>query len=167
MELWDAYDANGEKLGYDLIRGNPVPAGCYHVVAEVAVRHADGSLLITQRDWSKPNYPGCWELGAGGSVLKGESWLQGGLRELLEETGITAEALEPLFVAANEKSRCIYAGYLCRYDGLKEAVTLQAGETIGFRWLSPAELKAFMGSPQFVTSHRERWFDFVSQLEDN
>ena len=165
MELWDAYDRDGHKLGYDLTRGEPVPAGAYHVVAEVAVRHADGSVLLTQRDWRKPNFPGCWELGAGGSVLKGEDWLDGAKRELREETGIVADHLTPLFVTVREESRGLYAGYLCEYDGPKDAVQLQEGETIGYRWLTPEELREFSQSPEFVSIQRVRWRDFIHETE--
>ena len=165
MELWDACDINGKKLGYDLVRGEPVPDGVYHVVAEVAVRHADGSVLLTQRDLSKPNYPGDWELGAGGSVLRGEGWLAGAKRELLEETGIGAETLTPLFVTSGEKTHCVYAGYVCEYDGPKDAIVLQPGETIGYRWLTPAELREFSQKPEFVGSHRVRWHAFIHEAE--
>ena len=161
MELWDACDQSGQKLGYDLVRGEPLPAGVYHVVAEIAVRHSDGSILLTRRDLSKPNYPGCWEMGAGGSVLKGEGWLEGALRELREETGIMADTLEPLFVTQGERTHCVYAGYLCRYGGPKDAITLQPGETIGYRWLTSEELLAFSRDPSFVNSHRTRWYDFM------
>lgn len=161
MELWDACNEKGEKLGFDLVRGEPVPAGCYHVVAEIAVVHADGSVLITQRDHQKATYPGYWELGAGGSVIKGEGWLEGAMRELREETGIRAEALEPFFVTHNPNNHCIYAGYLCRYDGPKDGVVLQPGETIAYRWLTPEALRAFADQPEFVNSHRARWQDFL------
>lgn len=35
MELWDAYSAAGEKLGFDLIRGKDIPPATYHLVAEI------------------------------------------------------------------------------------------------------------------------------------
>ena len=165
MELWDACDAGGAKLGYDLVRGEAIPAGCYHAVAEIAVLHADGSVLVTRRDERKPLYPGFWELGAGGSVLKGETWEQGALRELREETGIRAERLEPLFVLSRADNHCIYAGYLCRYDGPKDAVILQEGETVDYRWLRPGELADFLKRDDFVTTHRTRWAAFLRQAQ--
>ena len=165
MELWDAYDARGRKTGGVLARGERIPAGLYHAVAEIAVRHTDGSILITQRDWSKPNYPGCWELGAGGSVLLGESWLAGARRELKEETGLTADPLVNIFWAVKPRNQGIYIGYAGMYSGPKDAVCLQEGETIGYRWLSPRELAEFMRSPEFVASHRTRWRVYLHQLE--
>ena len=165
MELWDAYDAFGRRTGALLTRGEPVPPGCFHVVAEVAVRHADGSLLVTRRDPRKPNFPGCWEIGAGGSVLAGESWQEGARRELREETGLEARALIPLFLAVRPENGGIYAGFLCQYDGSKDAVRLQEGETIGYRWLSPRELLACVERPDFTVSQRQRWRVFLHQLE--
>ena len=45
MELWDAYDRNGNKTGEILVRGEPIPEGRYHLVSEVLVRHVDGSSI--------------------------------------------------------------------------------------------------------------------------
>ena len=96
MELWDAYDVRGNSLEHTLIRGEEVPAGEYHLVADILVRHTDGSFLLTQRDPQKPAFPGCWELSAGGSVLAGETALSGAMRELREETGLSAERMTHL-----------------------------------------------------------------------
>ena len=35
MEIWDAYTAEGEKLEFDLIRGEEIPQGAYHLMAEI------------------------------------------------------------------------------------------------------------------------------------
>ena len=48
MELWDAYDAQGKRIGETLIRGEPIPNGRYHMVCEALVRHADGEYLLMQ-----------------------------------------------------------------------------------------------------------------------
>lgn len=73
MELWDAYYPDGTPAGCDLIRGEKIPENLRHMVAEASVMHRDGDILLMQRDFDKPNYPGFRESGAGGSVLKGES----------------------------------------------------------------------------------------------
>lgn len=44
MELWDAYDVRGNSLEHTLIRGEEVPAGEYHLVADILVRHTDRQL---------------------------------------------------------------------------------------------------------------------------
>lgn len=83
-ELWDAYDCNANKLDGTLTRGEKIPEGMYHPVAEIIVRHKDGSFLAMQRDFSKKHYGGFWEISAGGAVKKGETALEGAVRELFE-----------------------------------------------------------------------------------
>lgn len=133
-EIWDAYKKDGTLAGIDLVRGQAIPEGLFHVVGGVMVRHKDGSYLLMQRDRNKQNYPGFWELGASGSILKGETPLQGAERELLEECGITSDGLELIFVT--KSGVAFYYNYLCIIGCPKDSVSLQKGETIAYRWIS-------------------------------
>lgn len=138
MEVWDAYDGQGHLTGSELVRGEPVPNGLYHLVASVLVEHADGTYLLMKRDPSKPNWPDVYEASAGGSALKGETPLQAAKRELEEETGITGGQWSPLY--QEKGAHTLYAGFLCRIDGDKNAIRLQKGETVAFRWVTAEEL---------------------------
>ena len=96
MELWDAYDRNIQKIdGMTLVRGeeSSIPKGVYHMVVFILVRHTDGQYLLMRRSPGKA-FPLYWEATAGGSVLQGETAVQGAIRELREETGIEADSLE-------------------------------------------------------------------------
>ena len=87
-EIWDAYDKELNKIdNVQLIRGEPIPDGFYHLVCDIVVKHTDGTYLLMQRDFKK-TFGGMWELTAGGSALAGETPLEGAMRELREETGI-------------------------------------------------------------------------------
>lgn len=164
IELWDAYYEDGTLAGSDLIRGGEIPKGLRHAVAEVFVLHKDGAVLLMQRDYGKPNYPGLWESGAGGSVLKGERIIDGAKRELLEETGIVADGdLEDIYRIVTDTT--IYHGYLCVTAIPKEAIRLQKGETIAFRWVDRAEFKNVFYSDAFVDKLRERLGEFVALLK--
>ena len=96
MEIWDGYNADGTLAGVDLIRGEEIPKGLYHLVCEILVRHVDGDYLLMQRDFNKEGYPGFFEATAGGSALKGEDKLACAKRELFEETGIASEDFEEI-----------------------------------------------------------------------
>ena len=96
MEIWDGYFADGTPAGRDLVRGEAIPEGLYHMVCQILVRHTDGDYLLMQRDFAKPNFGGCYDATAGGSALKGEDPFTCARRELLEETGITAGSLEKI-----------------------------------------------------------------------
>lgn len=165
-ELWDAYDRKENKLGFDLIRGESIPEGTYHLVCDTVVRHTDGDYLIMQRDYNKTAYPGFFQVGAGGSVLKGESPLEGALRELAEESGIiaTENDLTPIHLYVCDETQSIYYKYLCVTDCPKDSVTLQEDETIAYKWLSKEEFLAFMESGDAIDVQRERLKGFLDSI---
>ena len=88
MEIWDLYNERRELTGRDQIRGEEIPEGCYHLVVHVWIRNSRGEYLISQRSADRPTFPLKWEC-VGGSVLKGESSLEGALRETKEEVGLS------------------------------------------------------------------------------
>ena len=55
MELWDGYCLDGTLADHDLVRGEPIPQGLYHLVCEILVRHIDGHYLLMQRDPKSEN----------------------------------------------------------------------------------------------------------------
>ena len=152
MELWDAYDGEFRRIqGVSLVRGEPIPAGIYHLVCEVLVRHTDGSYLLMRRDPRK-HYGGLWESTAGGSALQGERPLDCARRELREETGIRAEELQELGRVRSADTH--YVEFLCETDWPKDGVTLQEGETVAYRWVSRAEFLSLRGE-ELVTKRMQ------------
>ena len=145
MELWDAYNSNYEKIeGMSLVRDEEIPACVYHLVCHVLVRHVDGTYLLMQRDPTKSVYPNYWEATAGGSVLKGETVLEGAFRELREETGIVAQTLEELNRDVGKSQ--LNVRFLCITDCDKRSVKLQPGETCAFKWATATEILAMTES---------------------
>lgn len=140
MELWDAYDENLVKAENTvLVRGEPIPCGLFHLVCEILVKHIDGTYLLMQRDTRK-HLGGMWEATAGGSALKGETPSECARRELLEETGILSDALMPLGHETNLCHQTHYFEFLCHTDRKKDAVKLQDGETIAYKWVTKDKL---------------------------
>jgi 8-oxo-dGTP diphosphatase len=162
-KLWDAYLADGRKAGRTIARGEPIPKGLYHIVADVLVKHADGDHLVMQRDPHLVVFPGQFEAGASGAVLAGETPYEGALRELLEETGLIADSLTFLFTVNNQRETLFFC-YLCSTSCDKQSVTLQEGETIAFRWLSEAEFLAFFQSQEFAAGPRERRTPYLNAV---
>ncbi len=168
MEIWDGYNQDRTLAGIDLIReeefkNGGFPKGLYHLVADIIVRHTDGTFLVMQRDFNKEGHPGEWEIGAGGSVLKGETAYEGALRELREETGIVAQKLIPINVITTVHRNGVgvhYYTYLCITDMDKDAVILQEGETIDHRWLPLTEILNGSFVPQ-------RSIDILSMITDS
>lgn len=163
METWDAYNEDGTLAGCDLIRGEPIPKGLRHLVCEVLVRHEDGTHLLMRRDFNKQGYPGHYEAAAGGSALKGESAVQGALRELREETGISADKLRPLYREVTDNT--IYSGFLCVTDCAKDSVTLQEDETISYLWLDRVAFLQFVDSPEYIPELKKRQAGYLNSLK--
>jgi 8-oxo-dGTP pyrophosphatase MutT (NUDIX family) len=155
-EIWDGYLADGSLAGVDLVRGEPIPEGLYHLVCDILVRHTDGDYLLMQRSRLKPNYAGWYEATAGGSALKGEDALTCARRELQEETGIRADSLTELGSCVVKDT--IYRQYLCLTSCHKEAVTLQPGETVAYRWLTPEALREAIDSGEILSTAMTRWW---------
>ena len=89
-EFWDIYDENRNKTGNLAQRdGYEFKDGEYHIVVTGIIFNSKYEILISKRaSWKK--YGGLWECN-GGSILAGETSLEGILRELKEELGINLE----------------------------------------------------------------------------
>ena len=159
MELWDAYDQRGNKLEGHLVRGMPIPAGVYHLVCCIVVRHIDGDFLLMRRSPEKEHYPNIWEIGAGGSVLRGETARDSARRELEEETGIVGGQWSSMGRYLEDDT--IYEGFLCVTDCQKDSVRLQEGETVDYRWLSREEFISFFDSSDCIARFRNRLGSYV------
>ena len=164
MELWDAYTREGVKTGETLVRGEPIPAGRYHLVCEVLVRHGDGDYLCMIRSRRKPNYPLFPECTAGGSALKGEEPLTCIRRELREETGIVWEDFEEIAISIRDKDASLFHSYFATVDWPKDAITLQEGETEGFEWLSEGEFIELVNSGRMIPEQLERMRGFYEKM---
>ena len=169
MEIWDLYDENGNKTGetWERSRAKEIPEGRYHIVCDILIRHADGEFLLTLRDPNKDIYPCCWEASAGGSALAGETPEEGAQREMLEETGLKAEKLELISVNYKLPSRSVIYAYLGVVNGPKDAVRLQAGETVDYRWMDADSFLRLIRTEPVLKIQYPRYKPYLDQLEEN
>lgn len=166
MEIWDAYSEDGSLAGFDLVRGKPVPGGYFHLVGETIIRHADGDFLLVRRSFEKDIFPGKWEIGAGGSALKGENSLQAATREVFEETGISEGIFKELYRFADKKYRTIFCGYILMTNCRKDSVKLQSGETVDYKWIDADELIKHFHSDECPQPVKERLKDYINSIKN-
>ena len=162
MEIWDGYLIDGTLANHDLVRGEPIPNGLYHLVSEILVRHIDGDYLLMRRDTRKPNSGGYYEATAGGSALKGEDKMSCAKRELLEETGIYSNNLREIGCYTSHDT--IYHNFLCVTDCDKSSITLQEGETISYKWISESDFAAFVNSNEMIDIQRIHYRDYFVKM---
>lgn len=159
MELWDAYDKDFNKIeDMTLVRGEEIPAGVFHLVCDIIVRHTEGEYLLMKRDPRK-HFGGMWEATAGGAAIHNETPLECAVRELREETGIAANELVEVGRTSNRNT--FFVEYLCVTDCAKDSVVLQAGETVAYKWVSREELLS-MKKSELVTERMQR---FIKELQ--
>ena len=111
------------------------------------IKNSKGEYLISQRSENKPKFPLKWKC-VGGSVLKGESSLQGAIRETKEEVGIDLTQLDGKLVYTKirkvikgRKCNDIMDVWLFEYNGdvnLKNATTYEVRDT---KWVKKEEIK--------------------------
>lgn len=163
MEIWDGYFRDGTRANIDLVRGDILPDGLYHMVCEVLVQHKDGDYLLMRRDISKSNYGGYYEATAGGSALKGEDKMACVKRELLEETGVVSENFKELGRFIYDDYKCIFYTFLCTTDCDKTSIALQNGETMSYKWVNETDFISFVNSKEIIKIQKNRYLNYFNQ----
>ena len=130
-EYNDIYDKDRKLTGRVHRRGTPWKKGEYGLVVCVWVYDGHGKVLLTRRAPEK-SAAGTWE--NSGGVKAGEDSLTAIVRELREETGITAKPEEFELLDACTERGTHYDHYCLRRDPAKVKVVLQPGETDGVQW---------------------------------
>ena len=137
-ELWELYDGNKRPTGKTLLRGQQIPNGFWHIIVDVWTIAADGRLLLTRRHPDK-TWPLLWE-GTAGSVLAGESSMDGAKRELREETGLVAEEGQITLLSSEKADRFFFDNYLYLCPRTDPELSLQPGEVSEARFVDIREL---------------------------
>ncbi len=155
-EYWDLYDEALHPLGRAHRRGEPMEAGTYHLGVDVWVVNSRGEILLTLRAPEKRELPDEWE-NTCGSVLDGETALEGAMRELREETGIAAGPDELEEIHCHRGGNTFSYTYLLRRDVPLSALAFQPGETVDAMWVTPEKLDAMVARPVGARPAGERW----------
>lgn len=153
MELWDLYTENREPTGRTHVRGEVIPDGYYHLVVHVWIQNSKGEYLISQRAASRPTFPLMWEC-VGGSVLAGETSLEGALRETKEEVGLDLSPDSGRVILT--KTRSSYSDivdvWLFRYDGDVSLRNATTDEVAQVQWMTPVQVRELFDSGRLVES---------------
>lgn len=153
-EFWDIYDKDRNKTGKLAQRGvDKFKEGEYHIVVTAVILNSKNEILLTQRASFK-TFPFMWECN-GGSILAGETSLQGILREVKEEVGVEFSEEEAVFLKTLERS-CVPADFkdvwVFRKDIDDSEITLPDGEAIAFKWVTIDEFEEMFKLGEIVPS---------------
>ena len=162
MERWDLYDNNRHLTGEVLERGQPIPAGRYHLVVHVIVFDHAGRMLIQQRQPFKEGWPNLWDVTVGGSAVAGETSVQAAQRELAEELGLSLELAAPpdLTIYYNEGFDDVY---LVTREVDLASLTLQYEEVQAVRWATEKEILQMLDEGTFPP-YRRSYLELLFRL---
>ena len=147
-ELWDVYDADGNKTGRVHRRAEPLRPGDRHLCVHVWVQNAAGEFLITRRS-ARKSMAGLWEC-AGGCVVAGEDSLTAALREVREETGLRLDPERAELLLCWEGEFFLCDVYRFRQDVSTGEISLQPGETDGAMLADAEAIRALAAAGAFV-----------------
>lgn len=137
-EMWDIYDINKNKIGKQVQRNSyQFKKGEYHIVVTAIIMNSKNEILISKRAAYK-KFGLMWECN-GGSILAGETSLEGVLREIKEELGIEFLKEEAIFLKEIRRDKIppdFKDLWLFRKDININDITFPDGESIEAKWVS-------------------------------
>ena len=137
-ELWDIYDINKKKIGKTAERDiYQFKEGEYHIVVTGIIINSKKEILISKRAKHK-KFGLMWEC-SGGSILAGETSLEGIIRELREELGIEFSKKEAIFLKGIRRDKILPDFkdlWLFRKDIDEREITFPDGEAIDAKWVT-------------------------------
>ncbi len=171
MEIWDLYTEDRTLTGKTHVRGEELHDDLYHLVVHVWLRNSRGEYLISQRSANRPTYPLMWET-VGGSVLSGETSMQGALREVHEEVGVdlsgcigkTVFSKVRKIINNSKYNNNIVDVWLFKYDGDADLAKADTDEVCAVKWMTCDEIKELYDDKKFVGT-LDYFFDAIKDFE--
>ncbi len=150
-EQWQLFNDNGEpKVGEwrSAENGNP-KTGDQDIVGGAVIylfrknEKGETELLWQQRSEKLSDFPGKWDVSAGGHVNLGETFADAAVREAREEIGIEISVDDLILVAFRRSHNIVNFIYLVDWTGKGEDFKFDDGEVAGAKWVSLSEMDEF------------------------
>lgn len=145
MEKHELVDINGNKTGKILTHVeardfNNVPDRCYIAVVGVVIINENDEILLQKRSRFKRANPSKWGI-CGGKIDLGETPLEAGIRETLEEIGILLNKEELKFLSMDTNEKTHFTVYYVRKSVDLKECKLQEEELEEVKYFKIEELE--------------------------
>lgn len=171
MEIIDIYREDGTKTGKSQERALPLSHGEYQLGAIIVVVNRNGDILLTLRNPQKKVCPSIWE-NTGGGAVSGETAEQAAVRELFEETGISADICELSYLyrvhtVSQADGRGLLNEVFALYKELDPAaLVLQPEEVSAAKWVPYNEWERMARDNKILTPAGPTDEEFFSILKN-
>ena len=145
MEKFELVDKNGSKTGkiityFESRNPGNIPDEYYLQVAGVVIINNENKILLQKRSRFKLSNPGKWGI-CSGKVDLGETPLEAGIREALEEIGILLNKDELKFLSVYKDKKAHYTVYYVRKNVDIDECRIQEEELEEVRYFKIEELE--------------------------
>ena len=162
MEVRDLYDINGNLTGETILKGDAIPDGKYIAVVLCFIQNSKGDFLIQKRSPQKNGKYGS----TSGHLMSGESSMQGMIREIKEEVGLSIKPseLKLLLSGRMEQKHYLFDIYYLKKDFNINDLILQKDEVDFVEWDSFEEIQELVNKNLFSPSHSEIFLKLEASL---
>ena len=154
MEFWDLYDKDRNLLKGSMRRGEPQPAGTFHLVVHVCIFDSNGDMLIQHRQPFKDGWPDRWDLTVGGSAVRGDNSQAAAERETMEEIGCALNLTDERPALTLHFDGGFDDIYLLTKDLSISSLALQPEEVSEVKWASLQEICERIDDGRFIPYHK-------------
>lgn len=164
-EIVDIYDENKCKTGKTLIRHKEfLKDGEYILACQAIILNSKRQILVSQRSEFKEKFPLMWECN-GGAVLTGETSLDGVVREIQEELGISLKKEDGIYIKTAQNNFRFKDIYLFVKDIEIKDIKFTDKEAIAAKWISIEEFAKMLKNGEFVPTLEFDEEDYKKCLE--
>lgn len=121
MEYIDIFDENNNPIGEIKEKNKAHEDGNFHRTAHIWIMNNKKELLLQKRSPTQKSHPNCWDISGAGHIRAGEIVLQGAIRELKEELGVSSKEDELNFISivksTKDPKNCEF-GYVYIYQNV-------------------------------------------------
>lgn len=151
-EMWDIYDSQKRKTGKLHEKGTPFNEGEYHIAVHAWIVNDKNEVLLTQRRFDD-TFPGMWEPTAG-SILAGETSVQGAIRELKEELGIKMNENEGRVIGGERRDQYHDFYDVCLFEKNVniDDIDIENSEVAAVKWVNNKQFEKMLNDGEVITT---------------
>lgn len=138
LDIVDIYDENKNKTGKTKVRyKDTLDSNEFILGTQAVIINSNKEILISKRSKYARILPLKWECN-GGAVLSGESPIDGLIREIREELGITLDRNKIIYLktSKNDNNHCFKEIYTYKLDISIDELKFTDNEAIEAKWVS-------------------------------
>lgn len=146
MEILDILNPDGTPAGYTAEKSEVHTKGLWHRVAHIWILDSENNVVLQRRSKNKENYPNVYDISVAGHISADESPAGGVMRELLEETGISFDGDNLVYIGSRPSSDTINNGAYINNEWV-ETYVLRSDINIETFIPQPSEVDHFIKIP--------------------